>query len=84
VPVLTTAATPKEPRFVERRGAATDLVVVAPDTAFDVYLNGELAAKGPNEVADGSEVTVTAVPKAGFAVDTGAESSWTHQFQTKD
>lgn len=84
VPVLTTAATPKEPRFVERRGAATDLVVVAPDAAFDVYLNGELAAKGPNEVADGSEVTVTAVPKAGFAVDTGAESSWTHQFQTRD
>lgn len=84
VPVLTTAATPKEPTFVERRGAATDLVVVAPDAAFDVYLNGELAAKGPNEVADGSEVTVTAVPKAGFAVDTGAESSWTHQFQTKD
>lgn len=84
VPVLTTAAAPKAPKFVERRGAATDLVVVAPDAAFDVYLNGELAAKGPNEVADGSEVTVTAVPKAGFAVASGAESSWTHQFQTKD
>ena len=84
VPVLTTTATPKAPKFVERRGAATDLVVVAPDAAFDVYLNGELAAKGPNEVADGSEVTVTAVPKAGYAVASGAESSWTHQFQTKD
>ncbi|WP_194395677.1 rhamnogalacturonan lyase [Microbacterium atlanticum] len=83
VPVLTQAATPKEPTFVERRGASTDLVVVKPDAAFDVYLDGELAAHGPHPVADGSEVTVTAVPKAGFAVDAGAVSTWTHQFQTK-
>lgn len=84
VPVLTTAATPKQPKFVERRGAATDLVVLPADSAFDVYLNGELVEAGPIEVEDGSKVTVTAVPRAGFAVDSGAESTWSHQFTKKN
>ena len=80
VPVLTQAATPGEPRFVDPRGSKSDHVVVTPDPAFDYYVNGVKAEKPLVKVPAGSEVRVTAVPKAGYAVDAGAVSTWTHQF----
>ncbi|MDF2575383.1 MAG: rhamnogalacturonan lyase, partial [Agromyces sp.] len=82
VPVRTTAATPREPKFVDPRGSGSDHVIVAADPAFDYYVNGVKADKPLVKVPAGSDVRVTAVPKAGFAVDAGAVSSWTHQFQT--
>ncbi|WP_109209231.1 MULTISPECIES: rhamnogalacturonan lyase [Microbacterium] len=82
VPVLTTAATPREPKFVNPRGSQSDHVVVTPDPAFDYYVNGVKAYKPLVKVPAGSEVRVTAVPKAGFAVDAGAVSTWTHAFST--
>jgi len=84
VPVRTTAATPREPKFVDPRGSGSDHVIVVPDPAFDYYVNGVKAEKPLVKVPAGSEVRVTAVPKPGFAVDAGAVSSWTHQFATND
>ncbi|WP_203579201.1 rhamnogalacturonan lyase [Microbacterium hibisci] len=80
VPVRTTAATPGEPKFVNPRGSQSDHVVVTPDPSFDYYVNGVKAEKPLVKVPAGSEVRVTAVPKAGFAVDAGAVSTWTHAF----
>ncbi|MGU3643984.1 rhamnogalacturonan lyase [Microbacterium sp. C23T] len=80
VPVLTTAATPRAPKFTDPKGSNSDHVVVTPDKAFDYYVNGVKAEKPLVKVPAGSKVQVTAVPKAGFAVAAGAVSTWTHQF----
>lgn len=80
VPVLTTAATPGAPKFTDPKGSNSDHVVVTPDPSFDYYVNGVKAEKPLVKVPAGSEVRVTAVPKAGFATASGAESTWTHQF----
>lgn len=82
VPVLTTAATPREPKFVDPRGSASDHVIVVPDESFDYYVDGVKAEKPLVKVPAGSEVRVTAVPKPGFAVDAGAVSTWTHAFSS--
>ncbi|WP_347978821.1 rhamnogalacturonan lyase [Microbacterium sp. ProA8] len=84
VPVRTTAATPHEPKFVNPSGSASDHVVVAPDPSFDYYVNGVKAEKPLVKVPAGSDVRVTAVPKAGFAVAAGAVSTWTHAFSADD
>jgi hypothetical protein len=80
VPVLTEAATPRAPKFTDPRGSKSDHVVVHPDASFDYFVNGVKAGKPLVKVPAGSEVRVTAVPKAGFAVAAGAVSSWAHQF----
>ncbi|WP_019181570.1 rhamnogalacturonan lyase [Microbacterium yannicii] len=80
VPVLTQAATPREPRFVDPRGSLLDFVVIVPDRAFDYYVDGVKVRIPLVKVARGAEATVTAVPKQGYAVASGATSTWTHQF----
>ena len=80
VPVRTTAATPGAPKFTDPKGSNSDHVVVTPDASFDYYVNGVKAEKPLVKVPAGSEVRVTAVPKAGFAVASGAVSTWTHAF----
>ncbi|MDR7190273.1 hypothetical protein J2Y46_003115 [Microbacterium sp. BE35] len=80
VPVLTTAATPGAPKFTDPKGSNSDHVVVTPDKSFDYYVNGAKAEKPLVKVPAGSKVQVTAVPKAGFALASGAVSTWTHQF----
>ena len=81
VPLQTTAATPKEPKFVDLPGAPRDLVIMPQDRSFDYYVDGELARVGAHHVARGAEVTVTAVPHDYVAVATGATSTWTQQFR---
>jgi hypothetical protein len=83
VPVLTTAATPREPKFIDPRGSALDLVVLVPDRAFDYYVDGVKVRLPVVKVDRGAEVRVTAVPKAGYAIAADAVSTWTHAF-TKD
>jgi len=80
VPVRTTAATPREPKFIDPRGSKADLVILVPDRSFDYYVDGVKADKPVVKAAAGAEVRVTAVPKPGFAIAAGAASSWTHTF----
>ena len=82
VPVGTEAATPRQPRFVDPRGSLLDFVIVVPDRAFDYYVDGERVRLPLVKVQRGAEVTVTAVPKPGYAVASGATSTWTHTFSS--
>ncbi len=51
VPLLTTAATPKTPRFLDLPRDQVDFVIVPNDDSFDYYVNGETGR--PRQVRGG-------------------------------
>ncbi|MDY0910029.1 rhamnogalacturonan lyase [Microbacterium sp. CFBP9034] len=81
VPLQTTAATPKSPKFVDLPGAKLDIVIVPHDRSFEYYLDGEKVKAGPHRVARGAEVTVTAVPRPYVAIELGATSTWSKDYR---
>ncbi|GAB3084537.1 rhamnogalacturonan lyase [Isoptericola nanjingensis] len=82
VPILTTPVTPKEPRFIDKRGQLLDLIVIPKSTSVDYYVDGKKVRAGVHR-APRSEATVAAVPKPFFAIDEDAAASWTHDFSHK-
>jgi rhamnogalacturonan endolyase len=81
VPLQTTPTRPKTPRFQDLPGKQVDFVIVPNDSSFDYYIDGEKVDHGKHEVGTG-EVTVTAVPKPYVSIASGAEWTWTEDFQT--
>jgi hypothetical protein len=79
VPLLTTPATPEEPRFVDPRGRILDLVVIPWSADFDYYVDGEKAKAGIHR-APKAGTTVAAVPKPYRSVTEGAPATWSHDF----
>jgi rhamnogalacturonan endolyase len=80
VPLLTTPVTPKQPRFLDLRGRAFDLIVVPRTTGIEYYVNGEKVRPGVRKAPTG-KVTVTAVPTTFRSITEGAASSWTKDFR---
>jgi len=81
VPVLTTPATPGEPKFKDRPGTAHDEVQVPKNVAgIAYYVNGEEVTSANGKVRVTGEATVVAVPTAWYSIAEGATSQWSAHF----
>lgn len=85
VPTLGTAVEPKAPRFVDPRGRgnAKGVIVIPNDRAVDYFVDGERVRAGATKVARDAEVTVTAVPKDGYAFAPETTFTWDHAFGSR-
>ncbi|GAA1959492.1 rhamnogalacturonan lyase [Agromyces allii] len=82
VPITTTPVRAARPLFLDPRGYLLDYIVVPIDRDVDYYLDGTRAKAGLHK-APRAEVTVTAVPKTGNAIEEGSKSVWTHDFSRR-
>lgn len=84
VPVLTTPVTPDEPRFTDKAGTARDEVKVPTKVeGVSYYVNGEKVEARNGKVRVTGEVTVLAVPDAGYRIADDAVSQWTETLRAR-
>jgi rhamnogalacturonan endolyase len=84
VPVLTAPVTPGAPKFKDRPGTAHDEVQI-PNNAKGVsyYVNGELVDSRNGKVTVTGDVTVVAVPDAGYRIADGVASQWSEVLRAR-
>lgn len=84
VPVLTAPTTPKPPTFTDKPGTSRDEVKVPTNVkGITYYVNGEKVEARNGKVRVTGEVTVVAVPDAGYRIADGATSQWTETLRKR-
>ena len=84
VPVLTAPVTPKAPKFTDKPGTSRDEVKVPTNIkGVTYYVNGEKVEARNGKVRVTGEVTVVAVPDAGYRIADGAVSQWTETLRKR-
>lgn len=84
VPVLTAPTEPKAPKFTDKPGTSRDEVKVPTNVkGVSYYLNGEKVESPGGKVRVTGEVTVVAVPDAGYRIADGATSRWTENLRSR-
>lgn len=84
VPVLTAPTEPKAPKFTDKPGTSRDEVKVPTNVkGVSYYVNGEKVESPGGKVRVTGEVTVVAVPDAGYRIADGATSRWTENLRSR-